>query len=129
MLKVLNKFMMLAMIIVLSSCRDSYTDLNEEWFEQLDNRVTVLQDFSDDRISQEEAVSRLKEIKKRIARLSKRMEELDAKRVENKGEGYDFSDEDTDRFWKLAMKRTDLVIKLRSTGKWTPELDEAHLDD
>ena len=107
-------------------CSDSYEKLNEDMCQQVEDRNTVLRDLLARRITKGEAISRLKEINERTAELDERGEALDEKHVgENDERSKGFTEEESDKFWKL-MKETDrLVQEAAGAGMWNPELDDA----
>ena len=122
MTKKLSSFLLFALISLgLSSCSDTHDDVTDDMIEHLEKTGEILTTLAEGG-SQEDAIAGLKELSedgKKIAERMKKLGEPDSEADKKLGEKYD------ERMSAAQKKVTDATTKLASTGKWTPELQEA----
>lgn len=122
MIKQLSSYLLFALIALgLSSCSDTHADVTDDMIEHLEKTGDILASLADGG-SQEDAIAELKELSEEGKKLAERMEKLgepDSEADKKLGEKFD------DRMTAAQKKVTDATTKLASSGKWTPELQEA----
>ena len=122
MIKKRSSYLLFALITLgLSSCSDTHDDVTDDMIKHLEETGEILTTLAEGG-SQEDAIADLKDLSEKGKKLTERMEKLgepDSEADKKLGEKYD------ERMNAAQKKVTDATTKLASSGKWTPELQEA----
>lgn len=105
----------------LCSCGDSHDDITEDMIEHLDKAGDILTKLAEGG-SEEDAIADLKELSDEGKDLAERMEKLgepDEEADKQLGKKYD------EKMTAAQEKVSGATSKLASSGKWTPELQNA----